>query len=230
VPTADFSADLRKPFPPETIGKIPKAGRQLDYVGHAAVTDRLLTVDPSWTWEPMGYAADGRPAIHVRGDQATLWIKLTVCGVTRPGVGSVAASKADVEKELVGDALRNAAMRFGVALDLWSKEELESQQNESQPRTAPAPPRDGRTLSIPEAEAIIHAKPVTNPNGNPGWVKTLHAQSNDLANEYWSAEGLLKAAVNSVTEGRTASTRELNDQREANKVAKRMTELAKNGG
>ena len=24
----------------------------LDYVGHAALTDRLLDVDPSWTWEP----------------------------------------------------------------------------------------------------------------------------------------------------------------------------------
>jgi hypothetical protein len=29
-------------------------------------------------------------------------------------------------KERIGDAIRNAAMRFGIALDLWSKEELES--------------------------------------------------------------------------------------------------------
>lgn len=27
---------------------------------------------------------------------------------------------------LLDDALRNAAMRFGVALDLWSKEELDA--------------------------------------------------------------------------------------------------------
>jgi len=25
----------------------------LDYVGHAALTDRLLDVDPSWHWEPL---------------------------------------------------------------------------------------------------------------------------------------------------------------------------------
>ena len=27
----------------------------LDYVGHAALTDRLLDVDPSWHWEPLAY-------------------------------------------------------------------------------------------------------------------------------------------------------------------------------
>ena len=47
-------ADLRKPFPPEAIDQIPKAGTVLDYVGHAYITERLLDVDPEWTWEPLG--------------------------------------------------------------------------------------------------------------------------------------------------------------------------------
>jgi hypothetical protein len=40
------ATELRKPFPAESIGKLPKGGAMLDYVGHAAVTDRLLAVDP----------------------------------------------------------------------------------------------------------------------------------------------------------------------------------------
>jgi hypothetical protein len=48
-----------------------------------------------------------------------LWIRLTVCGVTRLGVGD-----GKNMKERIGDAIRNAAMRFGVALDLWAKENL----------------------------------------------------------------------------------------------------------
>jgi hypothetical protein len=127
--------ELRAPFPPEAIGKLPKAGTTIEYVGHAAVTDRLLEVDPLWTWEPMALTADGLPLILARGDQAELWIRLTVCGVTRLGVGTVSTKTTDAAKQLIGDAIRNAAMRFGVALDLWTREDLHSTT-----RTAPKPP------------------------------------------------------------------------------------------
>ena len=115
--TAEKAAELRKEFPKSAIGKLPKGGALLDYVGHAAVTDRLLAVDPEWTWEPFAADAMGLPMEDRAGN---LWIRLTVCGVTRIGVGD-----GKTAKEKIGDALRNAAMRFGVALDLWSKEELE---------------------------------------------------------------------------------------------------------
>jgi hypothetical protein len=104
---------LRAPFPPEQVGKLPKGGALLDFVGHADVTNRLLEVDPEWTWEPLGRTEDGLPALDRFGN---LWIKLTVCGTTRIGVGDGKSAK-----ELISDALRNAAMRFGVALDLWAK-------------------------------------------------------------------------------------------------------------
>jgi hypothetical protein len=87
----------------------------LDYVGHAATTSRLLEVDPEWTWEPMAVGPNGEPLMTNGG----LWIRLTVCGVTRIGFGD-----GKNPKEIIGDAIRNAAMRFGVALDLWSKEDL----------------------------------------------------------------------------------------------------------
>jgi hypothetical protein len=136
-------AELRKPFPDGVVGALPKPYKKespkgncqvcggyhglpaahLDFVGHAAVTDRLLSVDPTWTWEPMGFDAQGLPALDREGN---LWIRLTVCGVTRIGVGDGASMK-----EKIGDALRNAAMRFGVALALWTKDELESGVHET---------------------------------------------------------------------------------------------------
>jgi hypothetical protein len=88
----------------------------LDYVGHAAVTDRLGEVDPGWTWEPMALHPSGAPMLDPEGN---LWIRLTVAGVTRVGVGDGPDAK-----QRISDAIRNAAMRFGVALDLWSKEDL----------------------------------------------------------------------------------------------------------
>lgn len=131
-------ARLRAPFDRSEIGKLPKPYRRdaqkgqcrecgghhglpaahLDYVGHAAITNRLLEVDPEWTWEPYALDAMGLPAI-INGN---LWIKLTVCGVTRPGVGD--AEGGNSLKIMIGDAIRNAGMRFGMGLDLWSKEDL----------------------------------------------------------------------------------------------------------
>ena len=95
----------------------------LDYVGHADVTRVLIEADPLWSWEPMALTAEGLPAFDRdnQGQPVGLWIRLTVHGKTMLGYGSCEASKADGEKELIGDAIRNAAMRFGIALDLWSK-------------------------------------------------------------------------------------------------------------
>lgn len=131
---------LRAPFDPAHIGKLPRAGIQLDYVGHAVVTDRLLEVDPEWTWEPAAMTRDGIPLIEYGVKEATMWIRLTVCGVTRLGVGIVKVDAFELEKQLISDALRNAAMRFGVALDLWSKQDLHDTANPPPPRAAPSGP------------------------------------------------------------------------------------------
>jgi len=145
----EAAVNLRKPFPPESIGKLPKPYKSdspkgqcgecggwhglpavhLDYVGHAATTDRLLTVDPEWSWEPMGVDQYGLPMPDAQGN---LWIRLTVCGVTRIGVGDGKSAK-----ERIGDAIRNAAMRFGVALDLWAKEDLVEFERSVQEHRAP---------------------------------------------------------------------------------------------
>ncbi|WP_433364319.1 hypothetical protein [Streptosporangium sp. CA-115845] len=95
----------------------------IDYVGHADVTQRLLDVDPFWSWEPFALDETGLPALDTDqfGAPVGMWIRLTVCGVTRPGYGSVPSNQHDAVKVLIGDALRNAAQRFGVALAQWQK-------------------------------------------------------------------------------------------------------------
>ena len=140
---------LREPFPENQINKLPKGTKSqnqcpdsekincklcggwhhprvihLDYVGHAALTDRLLNADQLWSWEPLALH-EGLPAFDKTGG---LWIKLTVCGHTRLGYGHAESSSykeiGSREKEVIGDAIRNAAMRFGAALDLWHKGNL----------------------------------------------------------------------------------------------------------
>lgn len=110
---------LREPFPPEQVGKLPKGGVVLDFVGHGFLTARLLDVDPHWNWTPLAFDERGLPLLDEHGG---LWIKLTVCGVTRLGYGDAGGRKGpNAIKEAIGDALRNAGMRFGAALDLWAK-------------------------------------------------------------------------------------------------------------
>lgn len=146
---------LREPFKPHQISKLPKPTKQqtdevkndykkgircnvcqgwhhpsvvhLDYVGHAALTDRLLEVDPFWSWEFLSVDSSGLPVLDKDGG---MWIKLTVCGVTRLGYGDAQGKVGgDATKERIGDALRNAAMRFGCALDLWHKGDLHAEDN-----------------------------------------------------------------------------------------------------
>lgn len=158
---------LRKPFEKHQISKLPKPTKKqteevkadftkgirclecgawhhpgvvhLDYVGHAALTDRLLDVDPLWNWEPLAMV-DGLPKFDETGG---LWIRLTVCGVTRLGYGHAAKdTNKDIgsrEKEVIGDALRNAAMRFGAALDLWHKGDLHVDDVEQSAQRSPPP-------------------------------------------------------------------------------------------
>lgn len=131
VPFADNQINvLPKPnFKDAQKGKCPECGGwhglpavHIDYVGHAATTDRLLDVDPEWNWEPLAIDADGLPKFDSHGG---LWIKLTILGVTRLGYGDAQGKRGgDAVKEAIGDALRNSSMRYGLALDLWHKGDL----------------------------------------------------------------------------------------------------------
>lgn len=170
---------LREPFAANHISKLPKPTKaqtdavkanfkagirckecgawhhpdvvHLDYVGHAALTDRLLDADINWTWEPMSFGPDGLPALDRNGG---MWIRLTICGVTRIGYGSAdGKSGGDAIKEVIGDALRNAGMRFGAALDLWHKGDLhgddagDNASGHQEPATDPEPTQPEKSFN-----------------------------------------------------------------------------------
>jgi hypothetical protein len=161
---------LRNPFERDQIGVLPQPYKKdsakgnctecgkyhglpalhLDFVGHGAVTARLLDVDPEWTWEPFALDADGLPALDRYGN---LWIRLTVLGVTRPGVGDGASMKV-----LIGDAIRNAAMRFGVALDLWVRGS-EDEKKDGDEKMPPAPEQRVPGFKSSVIEAMNGLKP-----------------------------------------------------------------------
>lgn len=176
---------LRAPFAANHISRLPKESRaqiderkadrskgvscaicgswhhrnavHLDYVGHAALTDRLLDADPKWSWEPLAVDEFNLPRFDKSGG---LWIKLTVCGVTRLGYGHADSKpNADAgarEKEVIGDALRNAAMRFGAALDLWHKGDLhgDEETGEIAPSAASKPAVAQPKAAAPAAPAV----------------------------------------------------------------------------
>lgn len=108
---------------PKIVGKLPKGGQQLDFVGHADVTKFLLETDVAWTMEPVAFDSDGLPAYRVENGMAHMACWMTIHGVRRLGIGSVAHNKPDLLKELQSDAIRNCAMRFGFCLSLWTKQE-----------------------------------------------------------------------------------------------------------
>lgn len=127
----DLHMELRTP-PASLVETKPKGGTNLSYVGHAAVTEMLLRHDPLWHWSPVGNDDNGSPILdrNAEGRPIGMWIRLTIFDQGRIGYGAVEPnerrSDGDLIKEIIGDGIRNAAMRFGVALNLWSKSDLES--------------------------------------------------------------------------------------------------------
>jgi hypothetical protein len=210
---------LREPFPDNQIGKLPKPTKaqtdevkadfkkgircticggwhhpqvvHLDYVGHAAITDRLLDVDPAWSWEPLALTSDGLPATDKIGG---LWIKLSILGVTRLGYGDASGkSGGDAIKELIGDALRNAAMRFGCALDLWHKGDLHLPEDEA--KKEPMPEENAKE---------VKKQPINNSRLNSGMIKIMAGEytTQHLENNFTLTEEQESAVIAFIAGGK----------------------------
>lgn len=154
------AAKLREPFPESVIGKLPRRTKNgktihLDYVGHAAVTDRLLQVDPGWRWEPLAIGDDGLPVFDKAGG---LWIRLQVGRFEMLGYGDAQGKTGpNAVKEAIGDAIRNAAMRLGVALDLWAKEPLSDDgEEETAPKRQAAPKQEAKKSDFTAINELLN--------------------------------------------------------------------------
>lgn len=194
-------ARLREPFDANQINKLPKPYKadspkgncrecggyhglpavHLDYVGHAALTDRLLDADPEWSWDFV--ATDPNTGAPIFDANGGLWIRLTVCGVTRLGYGDAQGKRGgNAVKEAIGDALRNAGMRFGAALDLWHKGDLHDASVErgdnAEPEMKPEPAWRARVAKAPDIATLsdIHAEAVAEGWATPDLMAALTAR------------------------------------------------------
>lgn len=127
---------LRAPFTGSDIGKLPKGPKgqagngprctvcgskhpvegyfHVDYVGHAAITERLNSCDPGWRLRKAPIQFDQRGMAYMEAE-------LTVWGVTHEEVGCAETGLSEWPKLLYSDTLTRCGMRFGMALDLWKK-------------------------------------------------------------------------------------------------------------
>ena len=147
----DKAKALRAPFRDDQVEAKNVGQRSYNFINHAVVTDRLISVDPAWYWQPMAISDNGSPVLD---EFNGLWIRLTVCGVTRIGYGASEPHQkgADAVKTAISDAIKNAAMRFGVALDLWGAD-----SNGSSVELAPTP-------FTPPLRSVPPLKPVETDN------------------------------------------------------------------
>ena len=182
---AEKMALLKKPFDKDQIEKLPRytgkkgadgkiptnaygycneCGKRhplpavhLDYVGHAGITDRLNEADPFWTIEPMAFNQAGLPLLDSNGG---MWCWMTVFGIRRMCYGDAQGKTGpNAVKELIGDAIRNGAMRFGCGTYLWSKSEraeaIKANPNphevETDPQTAGKQPQ---TTELKDAKQV----------------------------------------------------------------------------
>jgi hypothetical protein len=86
----------------------------VDYVEWHTVADILDDVAPHWTHTVKD--------IKEIGDIMTVTVAITIDGVTREGIGTGNANNEMGIKKAEHDALKRAAVKFGIARDLYKKE------------------------------------------------------------------------------------------------------------
>jgi hypothetical protein len=119
----DFSTTLRnlkRQFDPNLVkqreGWRDGSGnvQMIDYVEWHTVADILDEAAPSWSHS----VKDIRPI----GDFVTVTVAITIDGVTREGIGTGAAHSENGIKKAEHDALKRAAVKFGIARELYRKD------------------------------------------------------------------------------------------------------------
>ena len=112
--------ELRKGLDPEMVrhreGWRDRNGnvRMVDYIEWHTVADILDETAPNWNHE----IRDIRPI----GDVITVTVAITIDGVTREGIGTGNAQTEMGIKKAEHDALKCAAVKFGIARELYKRE------------------------------------------------------------------------------------------------------------
>jgi len=112
--------ELRKHVDPDLVRQ--REGRRdtrgnvhmVEYIEWHTVADILDEIAPNWTHS----VKDIRPI----GDIMTVTVAITIDGVTREGIGTGRARSETGIKKAEHDALKRAAVKFGIARDLYKRE------------------------------------------------------------------------------------------------------------
>ena len=98
------------------------------------VTDRLNFVIPDWTYTVEREFEKAHP-------EGNFWVlgNMTIGGVTRPEYGN-----GHNPKDAIANFICRGAMRFGVALDLWQKQDGEASSSPAQVTPTPSGVVSGR--------------------------------------------------------------------------------------
>ena len=139
-------SELRKTVDPQLVRH--RAGRRdrngnlqmVEYVEWHTVADILDEHAPNW-----GHAVKDIRAI---GDIIAITVAITVDGVTREGLGTGKASSETGIKKAEHDALKRAAVKFGIARELYKREFDSINQEQTVPTTEPAQYIDGMSKTV----------------------------------------------------------------------------------
>jgi hypothetical protein len=150
---------LKQPVDPRLIktreGWRDRNGNQhmVEYVEWHAVADILDRVAPTWSHSVRG--------IVQIGDMVAVTAAITIDGVTREGVGTGNAENETGIKKAEHDALKRAAIKFGIARELYQRESeiIETQGAGPQPGDFPKDPlaKSMADLITPKQLGMIRA-------------------------------------------------------------------------
>src|ERR1043166_581969 len=150
---------LKQPIDPRLIktreGWRDRNGNQhmVEYVEWHTVADILDRIAPTWS-----HAVRGIVQI---GDMVAVTCAITIAGVTREGVGTGTADNETGIKKAEHDALKRAAIKFGIARELYQRESeiIETQGAGPQPGDFPKDPlaKSMADLVTPKQLGMIRA-------------------------------------------------------------------------
>lgn len=146
---ADAIPHLRRPFTPEAIRfKVQSVFKQQDgtpfaclvvaYIDARLASERLNRVIPD-KWSAQYRPVDGKANLQ--------WCALTVDGVTRVDVGE---SPKGMSKDLVSDALKRAAVQFGVGVSCYALPQINLKVQDAHGRIEIRGKADKRTIALTE--------------------------------------------------------------------------------
>lgn len=183
---------LEEPFPRDKVQMKSGGGRRPDlpYISHGLVTERLTAVDPDWTsrqiathtYENRYTDQQGNPRVelHCAGVEIELCLK-GVCRHEAGGPQRIEQFALEI-KNAYSDALKRAAMRFGVALHMWEDllDAVGDDDYGNSPQNAQKRPSEPRKAANPKSSTPAPTKSAAPAKSNAQPAKTTAPENGKI--------------------------------------------------